>query len=138
MTATNVKPAGTQESEVAALEARYSVKLPGAFRTYLLTTAPSDRWVHDADIVGWWNAGEIKSIRDEYEPTPLNTALAENPDTYLIFADHCMWCWAWAIDCGDGDHRGRIAVLNGLNDRFVANSFDAFIDLYIADPNTVA
>jgi hypothetical protein len=57
---------------------------------------------------------------------------------YLFFADYIIWCWAWAIACGDDDNRGRIAVINGLSDHFVADGFGQFVDRYILDKNSVA
>jgi hypothetical protein len=64
--------------------------------------------------------------------------VARDASKYLFFADYMIWCWAWAIACGDGEHRGRVAVINGVSDRFVADSFGQFVDRYILDKNSVA
>jgi hypothetical protein len=134
---TEIKPIGSPEADVARLEARTGVRLPDDFRTYLLTNVPSGRDALDDNMTGWWNAGEIKSIVEEYPHELKNPVVAEDPGHFLVFADYCLWCWAWAIGCGDGEHRGKVALIGGENDRFVADSFDAFVELYVADPNAV-
>jgi hypothetical protein len=131
------KPVGSTETEIARLEARVGVRLPDDFKAYLLAIAPSGQHVLDDNLIGWWNVSEIKSIPEEYPHDLKNPTIAENPGVFLFFADYCMWCWAWAIGCGEGEHHGKIAVVGGMKDRFVANSFSQFIDLYVADPSSV-
>ena len=131
------RPVGSTEAEVSDLEARVGVRLPDDLRMYLLASAPNGQHVLDNNLIGWWNAGEIKSIPEEYEHDLKNPAVAENPGRFLFFADYCMWSWAWAIGCGEGEHRGKVAVIGTSTDRFVAGSFSEFIDLYVADPNAV-
>jgi hypothetical protein len=57
----------------------------------------------------------------------------ETPQNICFFADYLIWCWAWAIVCGDDENRGRVVVISG-HDRFVADSFAQFVDLHISDP----
>lgn len=136
-TDSQTSPVGSTEAEVSDLEARVGVRLPDDLRMYLLTSAPNGQHVLDNNLIGWWNAGEIKSIPEEYEHDLKNPAVAENPGHFLFFADYCLWSWAWAIGCGEGEHRGKVAVIGTSTDRFVAGSFSEFIDLYVADPNAV-
>ena len=56
--------------------------------------------------------------------------IAKDAAKYLFFADYAIWCWAWAIACGEDENHGRVVVISG-QDRFVANSFAQFVDLYI-------
>lgn len=137
-TDSQTKPVGSTEADISRLEARVGVRLPDDFRTYLLTSAPNSQHLLDDNLTGWWNADEIKSIPEEYPHGLKNPAVAEKPGSFLFFADHCMWCWAWVIGCGGDEHHGKVAIIDGLNDRFVANSFSEFVDLYVADPNVVA
>ena len=136
-TNSQTRPVGSTEAEVSDLEARVGIRLPDDLRTYLLSSAPSGQHVLDDNLIGWWSAGEIKSIPEEYEHDLKNPAVADNPDHFLFFADYCMWSWAWAIGCGEGEHRGKVAIIGTSTDRFVAGSFSEFIDLYVADPSAV-
>jgi hypothetical protein len=91
----------------------------------------------DDNLIGWWNASEIKSVPEDYTHDLKNPIVAKDPGRFLFFADYCMWCWAWAIGCGDDEHRGKVAVIGSQTDRIVADSFSEFIDLYVADPSAV-
>ena len=81
----------------------------------------------------WLLLNEIQNIPDAYEDRVLNASVADRAQTYLFFGDHAIWAWAWAIACGNGADRGRIVVINGTDDRFVADSFAAFVDQYVLD-----
>jgi hypothetical protein len=79
------------------LEARYDIKLPPDFRTYLSESSPvRHNW--DEEMGNWWPFSRIKNIPDEYD----SNFVPENAEKYLFFLDHCIWCWAWAISCVDG------------------------------------
>jgi hypothetical protein len=114
------------------LERRYDIKLPDDFRDFLLNSCPRDS-DFDSDNIIWWPLDRIKNIVDEYPHKITDETIASNAAKYLFFADYCIWCWAWAIACGDDENRGRVVVISG-QDRFVADSFAQFVDLYIDDP----
>ena len=114
------------------LERRYGIQLPDDFREYLLNSCPRDS-AFDSDNIIWWPLGRIKNIVDEYPHKITDQIIARDAAKYLFFADYCIWCWAWAIACGDDENRGRVVVISG-QDRFVADSFAQFVDLYIDDP----
>jgi SMI1 / KNR4 family (SUKH-1) len=125
----HVKTTNHTESEVAALESKYGIRIPDDFREYLLASCSADEDLWDG-FVGWWPLERIKNIPDELPNEAENPQVAANAKTYLFFADYSIWCWAWAIACGDDENRGRVAVISG-HDRFVADSFSDFVDLYI-------
>jgi hypothetical protein len=76
----------------------------------------------------------VKNIPDEYEHEVDNPQIADEAASYLFFADYMIWCWAWAVCCSEGPNRGKVALIGGSPDRFVANSFSEFIDEYLVDP----
>ena len=124
---------GVDDKRLSDLEQRYDVRIPEDFRAYLKAAMPAGN-SFDGEGTRWWPLDEIKSVREEcgsqtgYDP-------AKGDDRRLVFADYLIWCWAWAVDCSDGPNRGRILLVSDTN-RYVAESFDDFLDRYIrSDPS---
>jgi hypothetical protein len=116
---------------IDSLEQKYGLRLPDDFRDYLLHACPAnENW--DNDLIGWWSIDRIKNIVDEHPHKIKDETIERDAAKYLFFADYCIWCWAWAIACGEDQNRGRVVVISG-HDRFVADSFAQFVDLYIDD-----
>ena len=121
--------AATTAEQLADLERRCGVTLPDSFRAYLSTLAPTEGGM-DRELGSWWPVERIRTVPQEVEwgdPTHAR---------YLIFADYSIWCGAWAIACTNDENRGRIMVI-GAGDRFVADSFDEFVDKYLTDNNSI-
>jgi cell wall assembly regulator SMI1 len=118
-------------AEIEALEARYGVSLPDDFREYLLGAQPAEE-NFDAEMTTWWPITRIRNIPEEYKHKIRNRTVAASVSQYLFFADHSIWCWAWAIACTDDENRGKIVVI-GDKDPFVATSFTDFVRRYIND-----
>ncbi len=121
------------EIEVAALEARYGVRLPPAFRDYVLHPC---RTVDDAGLMddndsAWWGLDRLKSVSEECQHPLTDAALEAERETALFFADYAMWCMAWAVCCNPGPTYGRIFIVSG-QDRFVASDFAEFFDQYLS------
>jgi hypothetical protein len=126
---------GCAEVQIKALEDRYSIRLPDEFRSYLLNAAPRITYIDDIGTQ-WWAADEIKSIPDECPDGPpgkVNDEIEREKHAYLIFSDYLIWCYAWAICCSDGPNRGKIALIGGLPDVIVADSFRQFLLLELTD-----
>jgi len=134
----NVRTAPLSEHAVGALEQRYGFALPPDFREYLLRCCPSDDNNLDREGACWWTLDRIRSVPEEYEYQIKNDRVARAASQYLFFADYLIWCWAWAIACGNDEDRGKVVVINGISDRFVADSFGQFVDRYIVDKLSVA
>jgi len=123
------------EPEVRALEERFGLKVPVSFRTYLLVACSTfdDGGEMDASDNAWWGLDRIIPVRDGYDHDLKNADLSDEAATSLIFADHMVWCMAWAICCGHGPNYGRVFVINEPA-RFVANDFATFVAAYIKEP----
>jgi hypothetical protein len=122
-------------TDVEALEERYSLQLPEDFRAYLIYAAPSVKFMDDIGTQ-WWAPGDIKSISDECPDGPpgqINPEIEQEKDAYLVFSDYLIWCYAWAICCSNGPNRGKIALIGGLPDTFVADNFRDFLLLELTD-----
>lgn len=122
------------EAEVAALEARYRVRLPPDFRDYVLHACATrdDGGLMDDQFAAWWGLDRIRSVREEYLYRLTDPELEDARDTALFFADFANWAMAWAICCRPGSGFGRVFVVSG-EDRVVADSFAAFVDGYARD-----
>jgi SMI1 / KNR4 family (SUKH-1) len=130
-TAAGIVPQATPQNAIAALEARYSITLPDDFRTYLLESVPKEEnW--DDEYGNWWPMSRIKNIPDEYEHA-VSEPIASNASKHLIFLDYSIWCWAWAISCADDETRGKIAIIGGSPDGYVADTFEEFVERYTSD-----
>lgn len=129
--------AANSEASVGGLEGRYGIRIPPDFRRYLLDVAPSDDLTDD-ELTTWWPLGRIRSLPDEYDYKIDDRGVAAEADTYLFFADYIIWCWAWAVCCSEGPNRGRVALIGGAPDGFVADSFTEFVERYLHDPAGMA
>jgi hypothetical protein len=118
------------------LERRYAIRLPDDFRAYLSDHSTVEDWMDDRGFI-WWAAGGIKSLLDECgAETPSdqrNETIEEEAAFYIVFADFLSWCYAYAICCSEGPNRGRIAMIGGGRDCFVAEGFTEFLILAARD-----
>lgn len=132
---TDYRPLPNAQACVEELERRYALRLPEDFRDYLTHASPSQTyWDHIG--TQWWTINEIKNIPDECPDGPVggpNPEIEAERDYYLVFADFLIWCYAWAICCSDGPNRGRVALIGGAPDGFVADSFREFVALELTD-----
>lgn len=138
------EPPADAEPRVAALEARYGIRIPEDFRRYLIEVAASiGEAMSDDDLMTWHGLAGVRSLPEELaaisnEPPPPkpsdNPAIAAEEGSYLFFADYMIWCWGWAVCCSDGPNRGRVAFISDC-DGFVADSFTAFVQAYVRDPS---
>jgi hypothetical protein len=122
--------------QIQALEQRYAVSLPDDFRAYLSASSPVKDPLDD-NVTCWWPFERIRNIPEEYEHEVSSPEIANHQSQYLFFADYAIWCWAWAISCTNDENRGKVALIGGLPDRFVAGSFSEFVERYISDFRSV-
>lgn len=121
-----------RQKHVDRLEARYGIVLPDDFREYILTLCPADDELDD-DLGTWWGLNGICNLPEGYNSSIRLKDISVRSNQYLLFADHSFWCWAWAISCTDDDNRGKVALISGAPDKFVAASFSEFAERYVAD-----
>ena len=130
-----IRQAPVSEGRITDLEDKYDIKLPTDFRKYLMEASPEPHGGEmDDSGASWWSLKRINSILEECGPDWTNLKLDGDGRKYLIFGDHFIWCWAWAICCEAGTKYGAIFHLG--DGAKVADSFTDFVDNYIRDyPN---
>ena len=85
----------------------------------------------DNELTNWWPLESLRTVAEGYEDK-LGDAVAAYRDKLVLFADYSIWCWGWAINCAPGADHGKVAVIAGDDhDRFVADSFDCFVSMYV-------
>ena len=110
------------EVELLEVEAKYDLKLPDDFRLYLLNACPKPHgYEMDKNYASWWPIEQIKA--EGLEGRYIKPG-------YVVFADHCIMTWTWAICCISGPNFGQIIWSDGA---IVANNFSEFVDRYIKD-----
>jgi hypothetical protein len=123
---------------VDALERRCSVRLPEDFRDYLLHRAPIVEDIWDDQHTAWWSLGRVKSVAEDFDGAISHPDIEARKTQYLVFADFLVWSWAWAVACTEDEHRGKVALIGGEPDRFVATTFTDFERLYAEDIHAVS
>jgi hypothetical protein len=127
-TGADISIATRPDEHIKALLDRYDLAVPDDFRRYLSESSPTEEnW--DEEMGNWWPLERLKNIPDEYE-YEVPSFIPERGRRFVFFLDHCIWCWAWAISCADDETQGKIVLIGGQDERFVADSFSEFVDRY--------
>lgn len=135
-TAAGIETKAIPQATVAELEDYYGIVLPADFREYLSYSVPAtENW--DAEDGNWWPIERIKNIPEEYVH-PVSDPVARNASKHLIFLDYSIWSWAWAISCADDESYGKVALIGGRPDGYVADSFGDFVGLYTTNWEAVS
>jgi hypothetical protein len=128
-TGSKISTGPLDETLIGDLEAKYQLRLPDDFREYLRYSCPTTDQ-YDVEGTTWWPLSRIKTINEEYEHKITDPNIERDAPKYLFFADAMIWCWAWAIACGNDGRSGNVVVISG-RDRIVATTFSEFVDIYI-------
>jgi hypothetical protein len=137
---------GASPEALGAFEARYRVVLPPAFRSYLAAvdgmTGDQDRdWPTDRYSFCFWGLPALLSVRDygsyQIPSQPTGGEESDWTDRWFPFADFLIHSHAYAIrltaDPGDG---GPVCLWDfGEGRHHVAPTFEAFLEIYLADSN---
>jgi hypothetical protein len=122
---------------IRAFEAKHDVVLPGDLREYFLTVDGMEDEL-DSGTNRFWPLSMVKLVSEELKEI--------HPDRWaypecFIFADHCIWCLAWAVRIGKqpSDVSGPVFQVTGdtIPGRMIAASFTDFVEMYLRDPYSV-
>ncbi len=122
------------EAEIQAFERRYEVEVYLEFRAYLSTVngmLQSSNNQCDSNIFAFWQLDRIRPVADECP----ELQMAPKDGQCFVFADYMVWSWAYAIDLNaTSADTGKVILVGGLTGQVVADSFNEFFRLYIANP----
>lgn len=132
-----IRPPGRPEA-IQAFESQYGVTLPDDLRAYFLTVDGMEDEL-DPATNRFWPLGMVKPVEEELSEQHTRDRFAY-PGCF-VFADHCIWCFAWAVRLG----KEPVAVsgpvfqvtASEVHGRQIAPSFTAFVEMYLADQDSV-
>jgi hypothetical protein len=128
---------GVDLASIRTFEARYCVTLPDDLRAYWMAV---DGMGDDLDpgLNRFWPIGMVRPVSDEL--SDIHSDRWAYRGCY-VFADHCIWCFGWAVRLGSHSTAlsGPVFQVTGGDPpgRQVAASFTAFVKMYLADPTSV-
>ena len=128
---------GVDATAIRAFETKHGVVLPADLRDYFLTV---DGMVDELDpgTNRFWPLAMVKLVSDELED--IHSDRWEYPECF-IFADHCIWCLAWAVRLGKEPLEVSEPVFQVTGGaaprRMIAPSFTSFVEMYLQNPDSV-
>jgi len=120
---------GASEEEISSFERDYRVRVPKAFREYLLAVNGMVH-AHDSDgrLFAFWPLARIKPVLPEYPAYP------DGLRDCFMFADFMIRSFEYAINMdAESQYLGSVTLIGGAGPQFVSQSFPDFIDLYLRD-----
>lgn len=129
--------AGVNPTEIQTFESKYRVRLPDDLREYFLTIDGMEDDL-DAGFNRFWPLEMVKPVHEEL--TDINPDRWAYPGCFL-FADHCIWCFAWAVELRNESSKlsGPVFQVTGGDYpvQQIAPSFTAFMEMYLQNPFSI-
>lgn len=124
----SVRP-GVPLETIRRFEELRALELPDDVVAYFTSVDGTDAM--DSKAFRFWRFEELKTVPDDCPE------YADFPDAgdFFVFADYLVWSLAYAIRLGPkrSTQAGEVIVLGAPPAAVVAPSFQAFVDLYLAD-----
>jgi hypothetical protein len=122
---------------ICRFESENGVILPTDLREYFLTVDGMEDEL-DPGTNRFWPLALVKPVSEEL--TDIHSDRWAYPNCFL-FADHCIWCFAWAVCLGRLPLETSEPVFQVTADkvpgRMIAPSFTAFVEMYLEDQYSV-
>jgi hypothetical protein len=113
---------------LADVESRLALHLPSDVRAFYSKMDGTDIMDASHGLISLWPIVRWKRVSEEapeYATAPLADAIA--------FADHSLWCWAYAARFEHGGERMAIYLVGGRSDHPIAENFTEFLELIITN-----
>ena len=128
---------GVDAAAIRAFEIRHAVVLPADLRDYFLTVDGMEDEL-DPGLNRFWPLAMVKLVSNELKD--IHHDRWAYPECF-IFADHCVWCLAWAVRLGKAPLEVSEPVFQVTGDtvpgRMIAPSFTSFVEVYLQNPDSV-
>lgn len=123
-------PVGCHPDSIREFERRNRVVLSDEMRAYFLESNGMGG-SEDDNGFSFWPISRVIPVEEEVERhTPVLRHFPGDSD-FFVFADYLNWSWAYAIRLRPSP--GRVVIVGKESPEVVAESFEQFVDLYIAD-----
>jgi hypothetical protein len=128
----SVRPPAWPEA-IHAFESRYGVLLPADMRAYFLTVNGMEDEL-DSGMNRFWPLEMIKPVEEELQEHHKDRLAYPG---CFVFVDHCVWCFAWAVQLGEEPARESGPVFqvtaSEVPGEKIAPSFTRFVEMYLKD-----
>lgn len=115
---------GATAEEIETLERDLGIGFPADFKEYLSLMNGFVDYEWDDDMIAFWSLNRIRDRHSRYPPE------------FIVVADYLIECCTWGFY--SGDEKVYITYDSaGYAPKPVANSFSAFLDLYLTDKSSV-
>jgi cell wall assembly regulator SMI1 len=131
-------PTGVDAAAISVFESKYKVVLPTDLRTFLENVNGTGDSM-DSEQMRFWSIEEIVPVQDFLKD--IHRYRYDYPGCF-VFADYCVDCWHFVIrldpetgtigsvlSCGCGTPNQEKTV--------IANSFEEFVEMYLADSQII-
>jgi hypothetical protein len=122
---------------IKTFESKYSVILPSDMREYFLTVDGMEDEL-DPGLNRFWPLGMVKPVEEELSEQHKDRLAYPG---CFVFVDHCIWCFAWAVRLGKDQAAvsGPVTQVTGgeIPGQQIAPSFTAFVEMYLADVDSI-
>ena len=113
---------------IVDLELRFGVRLPRDVRAFYSRMDGTDMMDAAHGLITLWPLGLWNRVEDEVpqsiRPVPAGT---------IVFADHSLWCWAYAAEFDAESERTVVHIIGAGVGVPIAETFTEFLELIVTD-----
>ncbi len=113
---------------LSVVEDRFNLKLPADVRAFYSRVDGTDMMDGSHGLITLWPLERWAYLDDEAPECAKRV-----PGDAIVFADHSLWCWAYAAQFERGSERTTVHIVGAASDGPIAETFTEFLELILAD-----